>query len=226
MAGQIIIKKKATKSTSLQPAQQKNITVTPSSGSGKVAAGTPFAAANNNVLTLYMVTLKQMEDLLIMTSEGDVRFSIATDQQNYYLSFSSDSPQAIAGQAIEDDSVDMYDDEIIFARKVITFPSGWTIEKVYLDGIVDGDLLNEGDSWRMAEIRRLIANINNPQDPNSKAVAEFFGVTLLQGYEFMQDTEVTDELEEIMQALDPELTAEQAASITAEAMQIINPSES
>ena len=61
-----------------------------------------------------------------------------------------------------------------------------------------------------------------PEDPNSKALAEFFGVTLLQGYEFMQDTEVTDELEDIMQALDPELTAEQAASITAEAMNIIN----
>ena len=65
-----------------------------------------------------------------------------------------------------------------------------------------------------------------PEDPNSKALAEFFGVTLLQGYEFMTDTEVTDELEDIMQALDPELTAEQAATITAEAMQIINPSQS
>lgn len=65
-----------------------------------------------------------------------------------------------------------------------------------------------------------------PEDPNSKALAEFFGVTLLQGYEFMTDTEVTDGLEEIMQALDPELTPEQAASITAEAMQIINPSQS
>ena len=65
-----------------------------------------------------------------------------------------------------------------------------------------------------------------PEDPNSKALAEFFGVTLLQGYEFMTDTEVTDELEDIMQALDPELTAEQAASITAQAMQIINPSQS
>ena len=65
-----------------------------------------------------------------------------------------------------------------------------------------------------------------PEDPNSKALAEFFGVTLLQGYEFMTDTEVTDELEDIMQALDPELTAEQAASITAEAMNIINPSQS
>lgn len=63
------------------------------------------------------------------------------------------------------------------------------------------------------------------EDQHSKALAEFFGVTLLQGYEFMQDTEVTDELEDIMQALDPELTAEHAASITAEAMQIINDDE-
>ena len=61
----------------------------------------------------------------------------------------------------------------------------------------------------------------SPEDPYSKALAEFFGVTVLQGYEFMTDTEVTDELEDIMQALDPELTVEQAASITAEAMQII-----
>lgn len=72
-----------------------------------------------------------------------------------------------------------------------------------------------------------------PEDPNSKALAEFFGVTLLQGYEFMQDTEVTDELEDIMQALDPELEQEveypegsgtymtKAQAITAEAMQII-----
>ena len=56
--------------------------------------------------------------------------------------------------------------------------------------------------------------------------------------EFMTDTEVTDELEDIMQALDPELEQEveypegsgtymtKAASITAEAMEIINPSQS
>ena len=78
----------------------------------------------------------------------------------------------------------------------------------------------------------------SPEDPNSKALAEFFGVTLLQGYEFMQDSEVTDELEDIMQALDPELEQEveypegsgtymtKAQAITAEAMQIINPSQS
>jgi hypothetical protein len=77
-----------------------------------------------------------------------------------------------------------------------------------------------------------------PEDPNSKALAEFFGVTLLQGYEFMTDTEVTDELEDIMQALDPELLQEveypegsgtymtKAQAITAQAMQIINPSQS
>lgn len=81
-----------------------------------------------------------------------------------------------------------------------------------------------------------------PEDPNSKALAEFFGVTLLQGYEFMTDTEVTDELEDIMQALDPELLQEveypegsgqmitKAQFITIQAMEevnnIINPSQS
>jgi len=80
----------------------------------------------------------------------------------------------------------------------------------------------------------------NPQDPNSKALAQFFGLpeALPSGYEFMQDTEVTDELEDIMQALDPELLQEveypegsgtymtKAQAITAQAMQIINPSQS
>jgi hypothetical protein len=63
----------------------------------------------------------------------------------------------------------------------------------------------------------------SPTDPNSLALAQFFGVTLLEGYEFMQDTEVCDELEDIMRVIDPDLTAEQAAAITAETL---NPSES
>jgi hypothetical protein len=63
----------------------------------------------------------------------------------------------------------------------------------------------------------------SPTDPNSLALAQFFGVTLLEGYEFMTDTEVCDELEDIMQVIDPNLTAEQAAAITA---QTLNPSES
>ena len=63
----------------------------------------------------------------------------------------------------------------------------------------------------------------SPTDPNSLALAQFFGVTLLEGYEFMTDTEVCDELEDIMQVIDPTLTAEQAAAITA---QTLNPSES
>jgi len=63
----------------------------------------------------------------------------------------------------------------------------------------------------------------SPTDPNSLALAQFFGVTLLEGYEFMTDTEVCDELEDIMQVIDPTLTAAQAAAITA---QTLNPSES
>lgn len=101
------------------------------------------------------------------------------------------------------------------------------------------DVAKQGDNpaATSSAILEALSHIN-PQDPNSKALAEFFGVTLLQGYEFMTDTEVTDELEDIMQALDPELEQEveypegsgtymtKAQAITAEAMQIINPSQS
>lgn len=52
-------------------------------------------------------------------------------------------------------------------------------------------------------------------------ILEFFGIKTISGYTFMTETEVTDELEDIMQALDNELTPEQAAAITSEAMQII-----
>ncbi len=53
-------------------------------------------------------------------------------------------------------------------------------------------------------------------------ILEFFGIKTISGYTFMTDKEVTDELEDIMQALDNELTPEQAAAITTEAMNIIN----
>ena len=76
--------------------------------------------------------------------------------------------------------------------------------------------------------------------PSADTLAAFFGLpeALPSGYEFMTETEVTDELEDIMQALDPELTETveypegsgtymtKAQAITAQAMNIINPSES
>jgi hypothetical protein len=94
----------------------------------------------------------------------------------------------------------------------------------------------KNQTYGLAAIKAAIGE--GGSDEYSQALAEFFGVTLLQGYEFMTDTEVTDELEDIMQALDPELEQEveypegsgtymtKAQAITAEAMQIINPSES
>lgn len=57
----------------------------------------------------------------------------------------------------------------------------------------------------------------------SEKLEQFFGVTLVEGYEFMTDTEVCGELEDIMQLVDPNLTAAQAAAITE---QTLNPSES
>jgi hypothetical protein len=100
--------------------------------------------------------------------------------------------------------------------------------KTFLEGTEDEismdiyvyEELSEGKS--IQEVYDKLDNIS-PTDPNSLALAQFFGVTLLEGYEFMQDTEVCDELEDIMQLVDPDLTAAQAAAITA---QTLNPSES
>ena len=54
-------------------------------------------------------------------------------------------------------------------------------------------------------------------------ILEHFGIKPISGYEFMTDTEVCDELEDIMRVIDPNLTAAQAAAITE---QTLNPSES
>ena len=110
----------------------------------------------------------------------------------------------------------------------------WLSRKFDSISIDTSDLAKQGDNPAATNsaILEALSHIS-PEDPNSKALAEFFGVTLLQGYEFMQDSEVTDELEDIMQALDPELEQEveypegsgtyitKAQAITAEAMQII-----
>lgn len=52
--------------------------------------------------------------------------------------------------------------------------------------------------------------------PSADAVAQFFGLpgALPEGYEFMTPEEVCSELEDIMTAMDLELTAEQAQAIT------------
>ena len=70
---------------------------------------------------------------------------------------------------------------------------------------------------------KLLIKIYVDTGDSSDNLAQFFGVTLVEGYEFMTDTEVCDELEDIMRIIDPNLTAEQAAAITE---QTLNPSES
>lgn len=53
-------------------------------------------------------------------------------------------------------------------------------------------------------------------------ILEFFGIKTLDGYEFMTEQEVYDELEEIMTTMDGDLTAEMATNITAETQTIIH----
>ena len=183
-------------------------------GGGSTA--NPFVTTKDNLVQFFCSTLKQLERIMIQTSAGLVRFTITFDEYGaYHLAFSADSPAAVAGVEIENDSAVMYHDDYIFVDRLLTLPEGWTVSAVFFDNTEN--LLDVDNGWRLMDIQSTTKNI-----------AAFFGLpeALPSGYEFMTDTEVTDELEDIMQALDPELTAEQAAIITAQAMQIINPSQS
>ena len=131
-----------------------------------------------------------------------------------------------------------YDDEheeanITFASSVpaMTVTDVFSV-KLYVqkEDIIPSDYAKQGTNPNatLSAILEALQGSGTPSPDIPEGVAErlamileHFGIKTLSGYEFMQDTEVTDELEDIMQALDPELTAEQAASITAEAMQII-----
>jgi hypothetical protein len=194
---------------------------------------TPTAEINGSNVLFHFVTLAQMEKMHISITAGFIGFTLTKGEDDFELRFSADSPQEIAGQLVLDDSIDMVND--VFESVLVELPSSYEVRGVYIDG-VDANLLESDINWRLADIQKRIGE--GGEDPNSKAVAEFFGVTLLQGYEFMTDTEVTDELEDIMQALDPELLQEveypegsgiymtKAQAITAQAMNIINPSQS
>lgn len=52
-------------------------------------------------------------------------------------------------------------------------------------------------------------------------ILEFFGIKTLDGYEFMTEQEIYDELEVIMTTMDGDLTAEMAASITEETISLV-----
>ena len=123
-----------------------------------IGKSTPFVSADGNVLKIYMYTLKQLELMRISTSTGEVKFSITFNGNTYILAYSDDSPAAIAGETIQDDSKDMYDEEYVFGELELTFPDGWSVSGVYVDTI-DANLLDEGDTWRFADIRRLMSYI-------------------------------------------------------------------
>lgn len=126
-------------------------------------SSTPFAHADGNKLTLHMVTLKMVERMYVGTSEGLVSFEVEEDEDNFYLNFSSSSPQEIAGMPIHDDAKVMYDEDYIFSKLHITFPAGWTINGVYLEGI-EGNILEDGDAWRLADIQRTARRMQGSDD--------------------------------------------------------------
>lgn len=206
MAGQIIIKKKATKNTSLQPAQQRNITVTPSSGSGVACLFSqaaveesvakflkPIVDVNDAGEVLFSnVTPRMFSDLTIYITGGTIDFDVDIDDEGgYTLSYSESCPQLIAGETIL-----VGDDADAIIKLLMLDLSDFEITKVSLDGY-DGNLVGEGINFRLADIRRALDNLN-VEDPYSQALAAFFNITPpVPDAVPMTQQEVEDDLDEL-----------------------------
>jgi len=105
-------------------------------------------------------------------------------------------------------------------------------DKLFVKLLVDDDYAKQGTNPNatLSAVLEALQGSDTPSPDIPEGVAErlamileHFGIKTISGYEFMTDTEVCDELEDIMRIIDPNLTAAQAAAITA---QTLNPSES
>lgn len=158
-------------------------------GGGSTA--NPFVTAKDNLVQFYCSTLKQLERLTIMTPAGMVGFKVVTDSMNYTLYFSDDSPEAIAGQYLEDDAVFMYTDEYIFVDRLLTLPAGWTVSAVFFDNTEN--LLDVDNGWRLMQIQSHAQNL-----------AAFFGLPqALPEYTYATDQEVIDIVDDVYNAYFP-----------------------
>lgn len=225
MAADIVITKPAKKEVALKKAAAKSVVVAPVTGGGGGGGVKliPTVEVSGDNLIFHYVTLLQMTMMHVSVSGGSIGFELTEDEEDFQLRYSQSSPSPLSGEIVYEDSIAIKD--YVFGSIQVAM-NGNTATFVTIDG-VDANLLEADINWRLADIQKRIGE--GGEDPYSQALAAFFGLpeALPSGYEFMQDSEVTDELEDIMQALDPELTAEKATSITAEAMNIINnPSQS
>ena len=156
-------------------------------GGGSTA--NPFVTTKDNLVQFFCSTLKQLERIMIQTSAGLVRFTITFDENNYYLAFSADSPAAVAGVEIEDDSAVMYHDDYIFVDRLLTLPQGWTVSAVFFDNTED--LLDVDNGWRLMDLQS-----------TTKSIAAFLGLPqALPEIEVATEQEVKDINDDVMGAL-------------------------
>lgn len=112
-----------------------------------------------NTLTFRLFTLQQMEDVKIFFSgvSSPAKFVVTTDEDDFFLNFSNDSPEGLAGEYVLDDAVEMYTDKWLL-NIVVEIPSTFTIASVYIEG-ADCNLL-EDTQWRDADIQRDVKNMD------------------------------------------------------------------
>ena len=157
-------------------------------GGGSTA--NPFVTTKDNLVQFFCSTLKQLERIMIQTSAGLVRFTITFDEFGaYHLAFSENSPAAVAGVEIEDDSAAMYYDDYIFVNRLLTLPEGWTVSAVFFDNTEN--LLDVDNGWRLMDLQSTTKNL-----------AEFFGLPeALPEIEVATEQEVNDINDDVMGAL-------------------------
>lgn len=172
-----------------------------SSGGGGSINITPYITEDGSNVVFNYFTPKQMAEVYMWLDGGNLHFELTKDEEGQYSLHTKCDIQELDGMFIvggEEFIVNTIVDSFIVDLK------GHKVSEVRIEGI-DADLLNADFTWKLAETRKAIGEIN-----------EFFGLpsALPEGYEFMTAEEVCNTLEDIMTAMDISLTPEQAQAIT------------
>lgn len=182
------------------------IVVNPSStgcseGGGGNINITPYITMDGSYVVFNYFTPKQMAEVYMWLDGGNLHFELTKDEEGQYSLHTKCDIQELDGMFIvggEEFIVNTIVDSFIVDLK------GHKVSEVRIEGI-DADLLNADFTWKLAETRKAIGEIN-----------EFFGLpsALPDGYEFMTAEEVCSTLEDIMTSMDLSLTPQQAQAIT------------
>lgn len=164
----------------------------------------PSAEIKDGAVIFRFLTFKQMEKIRILGEDVYITFRLAYDNDEEEITLLTTSDSTLPNEWI--DAVGFaYENNVKDSISVeVGTDIASKIDTIEIDGLF-GNLLTSDATWRLAETRKAIGEIN-----------EFFGLpaALPEGYEFMTAEEVCSTLEDIMTSMDLALTPQQAQAIT------------